>query len=184
MDHYIEIYILPDPEFSASMLMNTLFAKLHRALVEAGNNEVGISFPQAQKTLGDRIRLHGNRNALQRLTELNWLKGLTDYTGATATTPVPDKCKYRIIKRVQAKSSLARMYRRSVKNGWLTEDEAEKKINASKEQRLKLPFLQLKSHSSGQTYRLFIQQGKLMDTPQEGKFSTYGLSDDATIPWF
>lgn len=184
MNNYIDIKILPDTEFTPSLLMNALFAKFHRALVEPGYGEVGVSFPQAQKTLGDTVRLHGSQGALQRLMAIGWLKGLTDYTCVTAVTAVPDNCRYRVVKRVQAKSSVERMYRRSVKKGWLTAEEAEVKMNAGKEQQLKLPFVQLKSHSSGQAFRLFIQQGKLLDTPMKGEFSAYGLSDAATVPWF
>lgn len=33
MDHYIDILLLPDPEFPASMLMGALYNKLHKALV-------------------------------------------------------------------------------------------------------------------------------------------------------
>ena len=184
MGHYIDIKVLPDPEFSFSVLMNELFAKLHRALVEAGHGEIGVSFPQAQKTLGDTVRLHGSQSALQRLMAIAWLKSLTDYTCVTSITTVPDNCRYRVVKRVQAKSSVERMYRRSIKKGWLTTEEAETKINAGNEQQLKLPFVQIKSHSSGQVFRLFIQHGKLLDSPVKGKFSAYGLSDEATIHWF
>jgi CRISPR-associated endonuclease Csy4 len=184
MGHYIDIKILPDTEFSPSLLMNALFAKFHRVLAEAGHGEIGVSFPQAQKTLGDSLRLHGSQDDLERITAIGWLKGLTDYTQVTAITAVPDNCRYRVVKRVQAKSSVERMYRRSVKKGWLTAEEAETRMNASKEQQLKLPFVQLKSHSSGQTFRLFIQQGKFLDTPMKGEFSAYGLSDAATVPWF
>lgn len=184
MEHYIDIKVLPDTEFSPSLLMNAFFAKFHRALVEGGHGEVGVSFPQAQKTLGDTVRLHGSLDALQRLMAISWLKGLTDYTCVTAITAVPDNCQYRIVKRVQAKSSVERMYRRSVKKGWLTAEEAETRMNAGKEQQLKLPFVQLKSQSSGQSFRLFIQQGKLLDTPVKGDFSAYALSDAATVPWF
>ena len=184
MEHYIEIRLLPDPEFLDTVLMNALFAKLHRALVEAGHGEVGISFPGAKKNLGDRLRLHGKKSALQRIMALSWLRGLTDYTDVSAVIHVPDHCQYRIVRRVQAKSSVERLYRRSVKKGWLTLDEAEKKIAESKVQRLKTPFVQVKSGSSGQAYCLFIQQGKMMDSPREGKFSAYGLSGDATVPWF
>ena len=184
MEHYIDIKVLPDQEFSPSLLMNALFAKFHRALVEAGHGEVGVSFPQAQKTLGDCIRLHGSQGALQRLMEISWLKGLTDYTCVTAITAVPDNCRYRVVKRVQAKSSVERMYRRSIRKGWLTTEEADTKINAGKEQHLKQPFVQLKSQSSGQSFRLFIQQGKLSNSSVKGEFSAYALSDAATIPWF
>lgn len=184
MGHYIEICLLPDTEFSPSVLMNALFAKFHRALVEAGHGEVGVSFPRAQKTLGDCIRLHGSQGALERLMAIGWLKGLTDYTCVSAITAVSDTCRYRVVRRVQAKSSVERMYRRSVKKGWLTAEEAELRVNTGKEQQLKLPFVQLKSHSSGQAFRLFIQQGKFLDAPVKGGFSAYGLSDVGTVPWF
>ncbi len=184
MGYYIEIKLLPDPEFTSSVLMNALFAKLHRALAEAGHGEIGVSFPQAQKTLGDTVRLHGDQDALERLMVIGWLKGLTDYTHVTAVAAVPDNCKHRVVKRVQAKSSVERMYRRSVKKGWLSAEEAEVKMNVGKEQQLKLPYIQLKSGSTGQTFRLFIQQGKIVDSPMAGNFSAYALSDAATIPWF
>ena len=184
MNNYINIKVLPDPEFTSSVLMNALFAKLHRAMVEAGKGEIGVSFPQAQKALGDTVRLHGSQNALERLMTLGWLKGLTDYTSVTPATAVPDNCRFRVVKRVQAKSSVERMYRRSVKKGWLTAEEAEARMSTSKEQQLKLPFIQLKSHSSGHAFRLFIQQGKFLDVSVKGSFSAYGLSDVATVPWF
>lgn len=184
MTHYIEIKLLPDQEFSPGLLMNALFAKFHRALVEIGHGQVGVSFPQAHKTLGATIRLHGNQGVLERLMAIKWMKGLSDYTSATAITAVPESCKYRVVKRVQAKSSVERMYRRSVKKGWLSAEEAEAKMNTAKEQQLKLPYIQLKSGSTGQSFRLFIQQGKTLDAPVAGSFSAYALSDVATIPWF
>jgi CRISPR-associated endonuclease Csy4 len=184
MGHYIEISLLPDPEFSVSVLLNALFAKLHRALVDTGRGEVGVSFPQARKTLGDKLRLHGNQSALQRLMGINWLKGLTDYTSVSVITPVPDKCQYRVVMRVQAKSNVERLYRRSVKKGWLTAEEADTKINERKDQQLKQPFVQLRSKSTDESFRLFIQQCKLSVLPVAGKFSDYGLSSVATVPWF
>jgi CRISPR-associated endonuclease Csy4 len=184
MEHYIEIRLLPDPEFPETVLINALFAKLHRTLVEAGQGGLGISFPDAKKNLGGKLRLHGNVKALERFNEINWRKGLTDYTEVTPITPVPANCRYRIVSRVQAKSSSERLYRRSVKKGWLTTEEAQTKINESKVQRLRQPFVQLKSLSTGQSFRLFIEQGELLDSPQEGQFSAYGLSCSATVPWF
>lgn len=184
MDHYLDIRLLPDPEFKETVLMNALFAKLHRALVQTGQGEIGVSFPGAGKDLGDTLRLHGNRNALSRLMELGWIKGLRDYSDLSSIKPVPNNCRYRIVKRVQSKSSVARLYRRSVRKGWMTLEEAEKKIADHKVQLLKQPYVQVRSKSSGQFFRLFVQQEKCVDSPCEGTFSAYGLSGDATIPWF
>jgi CRISPR-associated endonuclease Csy4 len=184
MDHYIEIRLLADPEFSNAVLMNALFAKLHRALVETGQGELGISFPNAGTSLGDRLRIHGKQAALTRLMSLPWLKGLRDYTETSPLLTVPDGCQHRVVQRRQAKSSAERLRRRSIAKGWLTEPQAIERIPDSKEQRIKAPFIQLNSASSGQTFRLFIHQDKPQPEPQPGVFSAYGLSRQATIPWF
>lgn len=184
MEHYIELRLLPDPEFAETLLMNALFVKLHRALCEAGRGEIGVSFPKADKTLGDRLRLHGGKEALERLNSLNWLTGMRDHVSDFGVRPAPEKCKYRIVQRVQAKSSAERLYRRSARNGRLSEEEAMIKAAAAAEERLNLPFVLLKSASTGQQFLLFIEQGKLTDKPQTGSFSDYGLSSVATVPWF
>lgn len=184
MDHYLEIRILPDTEFSAADLLNALFAKLHRALGQRGEGDIGVSFPDAGRTLGEKIRLHGLVSALTELQADAWLKGLRDYTQASEIQPVPANVKFRTVKRVQVKSSAERLRRRSVRKGWLTEDEARDRILLSAEKRVALPFLQLKSLSSRQMFRLFVEQGALQDYAVTGRFSSYGLSESATVPWF
>lgn len=183
MDHYIELTVLPDPEFQEAMLMNALFAKLHRALGQSGNGAIGVSFPKLGKTLGDTIRLHGNAGALDRLMTTNWLKGLRDYCRCGAINAVPGSVKYRIVRRVQAKSAHNKR-QRSIAKGWLTPEEALKRIPNSQQKPLKLPFLQIKSLSNGNPMRVYIEHGPLQDSPTEGVFSSYGLSSAATIPWF
>lgn len=184
MDHYIEIRILPDPDFGPSTLLEVLFAKLHRALGHAGGGQIGVSFPAAGKTLGDRLRLHGSLVALSTLDAQPWRKGLRDNTEHSGILPVPEKVKYRTVRRVQPKSNAERLRRRSVKKGWLTEEEARLRIPDSVEKHASLPFIRLKSLSSDQTFLLFIEQGPIGDKAIEGAFSAYGLSAVATIPWF
>jgi CRISPR-associated endonuclease Csy4 len=184
MEHYLELRLLPDPEFPETMLMNALFAKLHRALCETGQGEIGVSFPKAAKTLGSVLRLHGRKEALERLMELHWLTGMRDHLSAFGPLPVPAGCQHCLVQRVQAKSSAERLYRRSVRNGRLSAEEAKSKIVATTEEQLKLPFVRLKSTSTGQQFLLFIEQGHPTDRPQSGCFSDYGLSSTATVPWF
>jgi CRISPR-associated endonuclease Csy4 len=112
------------------------------------------------------------------------MQGLHDYTIESKIQPIPPIRQYRNVKRVQVKSSPTRLLRRSVKKSWITEAEAEQKLSKSKEQRLNEPFIQLKSQSTGQIFRLFIRHGPLTDNPKQGIFSAYGLSHQATIPWF
>jgi CRISPR-associated endonuclease Csy4 len=185
MKFYKEIKLLPDPEFKETLLMNILFSRLHVVLADKGNGEVGISFPHFDKTLGNVIRLHGTSEALERIQSLRWLKGLNDYINEKDILQVPENCQYRVVKRAQTKSSVERLYRRSVKKGWLTEAEAEIEIQKKKDKKLKHPFVQVKSQSTGKQFPLFIMHEEIMDTPQNGKFSAYGLStSNATIPWF
>ena len=81
MDHYQDIRVLPDPEFSEPQLMAALFAKLHRALAAYAQGDIGVSFPSMQRTPGTVLRLHGSCKALTELQQSGWLKGLRDYTG-------------------------------------------------------------------------------------------------------
>lgn len=184
MDHYIDIRLLPDLEFLPTVLMNALFSKFHRALVKQGTGEIAVSFPKASKKPGECLRLHGKRDALARFMEYNWLQGMRDHIAITEVQRAPDSCTYRIIRRAQAKSNAERLRRRSIKKGWLTPEQAVEQIPLKNERRLSLPFLQLKSGSSEQHFRLFIDQSQELSEPQMGTFSSYGLSATGTVPWF
>jgi CRISPR-associated endonuclease Csy4 len=184
MDHYIEIRILPDPEFSPTILMEALFAKLHRVLASVGQGQIGVSFPLADKTLGDRLRLHGSLAALTALDAQPWRTALRNNIEHSGILLVPGGVKYRTVQRVQPKSNAERLRRRSISKGWLTAEEAQVRILDAAEQRSALPFIRLNSLSSQQTFLLFIDQSKICDNATEGTFSSYGLSATATIPWF
>lgn len=164
--------------------MSELFHRLHKALVAFGQGEVGISFPQFNKTLGDHLRLHGSYSSLQRLMGAPWIDGFEDYAVVSDITPIPGNISYRIVKRIQCKSSSERLRRRSVQKGWLTQEEANLKIADEKERVLSFPYLKIKSQSTQQFFRLFIEHGPLLKKPIPGKFSAYGLSTASTIPWF
>mgnify|MGYP006181540093 FL=1 len=41
MDHYLDIRVLPDPEFGQVELLNALYAKLHRVLPSLTQGRVG-----------------------------------------------------------------------------------------------------------------------------------------------
>ncbi len=184
MDHYLEIRVLPDPEFSESLLMAALFAKLHRALGARGQGDIGVSFPEHGQTPGAVLRLHGSRGALDELEAGRWRAGLSDYCRYSPVTPVPANSHWRVVSRVQVKSSPERLLRRSVRKGWLTEEQAEARLQTRPVQQTTLPYLNLKSLSGGQSFRLFIRHGDILPAPVAGRFSSYGLSAQATVPWF
>lgn len=184
MDHYIEIRVLPDPEFSEEMLMAALVAKLHRALGQRGKGDIGISFPAHSMKPGAVLRLHGDHQALSELESLAWRKGLSDFCQCAGIQPVPAVKQWCCVSRLQVKSSAQRLMRRSVKKGWVTEEDAQQRLLTMQEARTDLPWLNLRSLSTGQSFRLFIRHGELLSAPVSGAFSTYGLSATATVPWF
>ena len=184
MESYQEIRVLPDPEFGAELLMAALFAKFHRALGQFAAGKIGVSFPKYGKNPGDVIRLHSSAEQLAAFGQHPWLKGLHDHIEISAIRDVPSGAKYRCFSRVQVKSNAERLRRRSVKKGWLTEAEALERIPDSKSQVTNLPFIQVKSLSSGETFRLFIRMGQESNVPVAGEFGAYGLSLVATVPWF
>lgn len=187
MDAYLDIQILDDPEFKTVTLLNTLFSNLHRGLVQYGKQSIGISFPDFQEGiihLGSRLRIHGCRDEIQNLMELNWIKGMQDYVSVSDIKNVPSDCKYRIIRRVQAKSNPERLRRRLIARKGIDAKAAKQAIPDSFAERLKLPYIALASHSTGQQFRLFVENLPIQEQAIHGIFSSYGLSPTATIPWF
>jgi len=189
MDHYVDIQLLPDPEFLETMLMNELFSKLHRALGKHGQGKIGVSFPEHfktpdhVKTLGSQIRLHGGKEVLEEFMQTRWITGMTDYCRVSDVRPVPPQTSFCTVRRVQAKSAYNKR-KRSVAKGWLDESEARKHIPDSQQRMLDLPYAQLRSSSNGNMMRVYIEHGEPVRQPVVGSFSAYGLSSTATVPWF
>jgi CRISPR-associated endonuclease Csy4 len=205
MDHYIDLRVRPDPETATAHILNAMAGRLHLALARLQSEDIGISFPRFRlatqppsnappaagstrqlwrPTLGDTLRLHGRHDRLRQLMALDWLAGLGDYTAAEEARPVPPDAKHRVVTRRQVHSSADRIRRRQMKRHGLTEQEAQARIPDSVEKRLALPFLQLRSQSTGQAYRLFIEHLPCRNEAASGTFNTYGLSASTTVPWF
>lgn len=182
MDHYIEIKILPDPEFPATTLMNALSNKLHKALVDLRSNSIGVSFPDYGKTLGQRLRLHGAQQKLNELENCDWIGRMKDYCQSSAVLPVPEGIKHRTVSRQQDNMSEANL-RRLIKRGSIDSAEVEAYKYKMVEQYQKGPYLELQS-SKGGRYRRYIVLGDLVDKEVVGEFNQFGLSKTATIPWF
>ena len=187
MDHYVDIEVRPDPEFANNQLMGALYAKLHRAFVALENHRIGVSFPgvDEEKThLGTRLRLHGELELLSTLLASDWLAGMRDHVALNAPALVPHHAQHRMVSRVQVKSSPARLRRRLMRRHNLSEDEACQRIPDDVARFTQLPFVQLRSTSTGQAFSLFIQHGPMQAAATLGDFNTYGLGQGATIPWF
>ena len=202
MDHYVDIRLQPDAEFAPAMLMAALFTKLHKALAAGAHSDVGVSFPQMdvadsqqaprisrtgahpRYVLGHVLRLHGTSPALQGVLSTDWLSGMRDHVVCSAALAVPDGASHRVLSRVQAKSSPERLRRRQMRRHGLTQEQAQERIPDSAAETLNLPFLTLRSQSTGQTFRLFIRFGPEQPMPVPGSFGAYGLSAQTTVPWF
>ncbi len=187
MERYIDIRLLPDPEFPANLLMNALFAKLHRGLVGWGNNRIGVSFPRHDDgipTLGKCLRLHGDQQDLDDLMARNWFCGMRDNILVVGPETIPTSKVYRCVYRVQAKSSPERLRRRYMQRHHTDAQTARQTIPDSTAEMLTLPYVNIGSQSTGQRFRLFIAHGAIVEKPVEGSFNHYGLSPMATIPWF
>jgi len=187
MDHYIELSLRPDPEFTAPVLMGALFSKLHRALVTLEADDIGVSFPEyalKPRSLGAVLRLHGKADRLRQLLALNWLAGMRDFVDAGPVSAVPHGTKYRVVRRAQPKTSVERLRRRHARRHQVSLTVAEERIPDSVLRPVSLPFATVRSQSTGQTFCLFIGLGKLLDEPKPGTFNRYGLATNATVPWF
>lgn len=184
-DHYLDLHLLPDPEFAPDQLLRALFAKLHRALVQLGDGSVGLSLPgHSAHGTGSHLRLHGSLSALQQLQQQEWLTGMRDHVRQTEPAAVPVGCQHRVVRRIQVDSNPERLRRRLMKRHGLSEEAARQQIPDSAMQLTRLLWVEMRSQSSGQRFRLFIEHGPLQDTPAPGEFSSYGLSPTTTIPWF
>ena len=187
MDHYADVDIRPDPEFSSNQLMSALYAKLHRALVAQNSSRIGVSFPGFDAKaphLGTRLRLHGDMVSLTALLKSDWLAGIRDHVRQTLPTRVPEVIRHCAVRRVQVKSNPERLRRRLIRRHDIDMHEAQQRIPDNVARLVDLPFVQLQSASTGHTFKLFIENGLHKSNPISGEFKTYGLSQVATIPWF
>lgn len=185
-DHYMDMSIKADPDFSAAHLMNALFSKLHFALARSHSTTIGVSFPEVdplRPSLGGRLRLHGNARALEAFFVPNWMAGMGDHVLVGEIACVPTSSGYRYVRRVQPKSSPERMRRRQMMRHNLSDEQVRARIPQTAAQRLSLPYMTLPSHSTGQTFRLFVEHVAAC-APTKGYFNAYGLSTSATVPWF
>jgi CRISPR-associated endonuclease Csy4 len=183
MNHYIDIQLVPDAELPAPVLMNAVFIKLHRGLCDLGSNAIGVSFPNQNGTLGNRLRLHGDVQELNNLMGLNWIGPMAGYCQVSEIQEAPSGVSYRTVSRKQTNMSQAKL-KRLRKRGSITEDQARDYKAKMFSKGLDNPYLELQSASNGHRHRRYIEFGEIQDHPVSGEFDSFGLSKTATIPWF
>jgi CRISPR-associated endonuclease Csy4 len=157
-----------------------------------------------KQTLGPRLRLHAEASRLRTVLQHINRNDLQDYLQVGNILPVPEQAQHCRVSRVIPKSSPERLLRRQMRrhpDEYRSPEDARQAaiqrlvkergmdLKAASEQvgrirKCELPFISLKSQSTGQPFRLFIRHGPPVSRPQAGSFNSYGLSTSATIPWF
>ena len=187
MTHYLDIRIRALPEIAVPHVMEVVFERVHNTLAALRCTDIGVSFPEVDEqrpSLGERLRLHGPEQSLRKMLETSGLSAMRDYAVLGEIAATPPTGSFRRVSRIQAKSNPERLRRRLAARHNLSAEEAQERIPDAQAQMLKLPFVRVKSKSTGHAYRLFISHGPLQTSPDQGEFSAYGLSAAATVPWF
>lgn len=185
--YYIDVELAPDPEFCQAFLLGALYAKLHRVLVQMEATGIGVSFPYYStqpRTLGGTMRLFGTGDDLEALLSTDWLQGMRDHTVLSPLTVVPSVVQHRRLVRRQFKTNVDRLRRRRMRRKEETYDQSVIAIPDGVERRPEVPYVRMRSSSTGQTFCLFLSLGEPEPRPVGGIFNSYGLSRTATLPWF
>ncbi len=200
MNYYVDIKLLGDTEITLGFIWQKVYTQMHLALVEIKdkNNtvDIGFSFPFYSNhafPLGDTLRVFTvSKERLEALNVNRWLSRLDGYAYIGEIKEVPnDVTSYVSFGRKQFKSNAEtrRLAKRYAKRNAISEEEAlsnyeltEQKYTKLKEDN-KLPFVNIKSLSNGHPMKIFIVK-KEVEREEKGVFSTYGLSNFTTLPWF
>lgn len=191
MNYYQDITLIPDGEVSLSFLWMKVFTQLHLVLAEEqrreGTVKTALAFPAYQDNeLGNKIRiLASSAEQLERLRLEQMLGRLSDYVHLTKIRKIVERriTGYSIYSRYQPDGSVERKARRYVRRHEGVSYEDALGLLSRRKETYDLPFIQMKSLSTAQSFSLFIKKTPCQ-IEQSGTFSTYGLSDRASVPEF
>lgn len=192
MDYYQEVELLPDVDIGVYFLWQKVYQQIHLALVERKRSDtecpIGVAFPgydMEKNFLGVKLRLFsGDEELLEQMDCERWLNRLRDYIHLGGIKPVPNKIAgHACFKHIKLKGNKEKLARRRAKRKGETFQQALAHFEGLKEQNCRLPYINMVSQTNGQRFRLFIGM-RLMEQPQEGFYSCYGLSNTTTVPLF
>jgi len=195
MTHYKDIEIIPNRDRKENRLLNQLYTDFHKRLCDLKSNNIGLSFPKYKNNLGRLFRIHGSKEALEKLQSKEWLGIYAKYYELSEIQPIPDEVKYRTVYRVQqnmTEAKLRRLIKRAKEGkGGFNEDDIKKYRIKMLQSGLDNPYVELmsesgkkKNGSKEKLHRRFIAFGEFQDTEVKGEFDLFGLSKVATVPWF
>jgi len=194
MQVYQDITLLPAVDIPLHFLWEKVYQQIHLALVETsdsnGKVNIGIAFPKYRKEkgghpLGDTLRLLSMfKDDLVKLNIVKWFSRLSDYVVCTGIRDVPNRIDgHAHFKRLRPKGNNERLARRKAKREGISYDDA---LAYFKDRKVKLnnaPYVQIKSLSNNNRFRLMIDCVDADACSLEG-FDTYGLSAKSTVPLF
>ncbi len=199
MKCYIDITLIPDADIALYFLWEKLYQQIHLTLVENKNADshvnIGVSFPQYNNEkhhLGSKLRLIASCSEdLKKLNLHDVLANLSDYIHMTSIKDVPEKIEgYAFFKRLQVKGNMPKLARRRAKKLDINYEDALAFFTDNKERKQaglissNVPFINIKSQSSGMRFRLIIERIETEKTETEDCFSCYGLSSTSSVPLF
>lgn len=194
MKFYQELTLLPDVESSPYFLWSKVYTQLHIALADVKNTHgidgIGVSFPQYRfetqgnktwATLGVKLRVFAqSEDELNKLNLAKWLERLTDYVHLKSVQAVPENHRYAIFKRYHAKN-IEKVAGEFAKFKGIDFDTALSHCQTHKAKPQNYPFIELKSETTGQNFKLHIVK-ETSDKAKTGEFSSYGLG--VSVPEF
>ena len=193
MQHYIDITLLPNDEIGHYFLWGKLYQQVHLALVEQGQEKIGVAFPEYSKSqprLGRKLRLFAsNGQVLEQLNLSKWLSRLLDYCHLSSIRVVPSETKHVVFSRQQCVTNPERLARRRAKRQGETFEQAMAHFAGFEGDLSNLPFVELESLSTSREsennhrFKLFVNH-RICAAAKAGAFNTFGLSKTATVPWF
>ncbi len=205
MKNYVEITLLPNADIALYFLWQKVYQQIHIGFASIKKEDdtipIGVSFPgydSEKNHLGNKLRLFAeNKEKLQVLDIHKCLNRLLDYVHISSIKEVPANIEsFALFKRQQVKSSITRLARRKAKRHGIDFETALASLSEFEEKQTKAPFIQMESLSTENKtisddaadnvrhkFRLFIVKHSF-DQSQQGTFNCYGLSQQATVPWF
>jgi len=183
MNFYIDIKLMSNKEIRENVLLNQIYTEFHKRLYDMKATNLAVSFPNYKLKLGNIFRIHGEKEALLKLNEKDWLLNFKQFCHISYIKVIPEQVKYRTISRVQQTMSQSKL-RRLIKRGTIQEEDRKKYQVKMFQGGLENPYVELISMSNKQLHRRFIKFGELQDKEVIAEFDLFGLSKIATIPWF
>jgi len=193
MNYYVDIKLLTDTEISLGFVWKKLYTQVHLALVEVRDENnlvsIGLGFPKYSndRFLGDTLRLFAPTKEALEILDLNrWIARLLDYLIVSEIKEVPTNInEYVSFGRQQFKTNREALARRQAKRKGISYEEALQNYANFDENKnkTKLPYINIKSLSTDREMKVFIKKSEPKER-EDGLFSTYGLSNKSTVPWF